>query len=61
MVTLLNIQLTLFQAQDQLTQVRLQRFQAAVSLYQALGGGWTRERAALAFVEPHAGVEADAQ
>ena len=60
-VTLLNIQLTLFQAQDQLTQVRLQRFQAAVSLYQALGGGWTRERAALAFVEPHAGVEADAQ
>ena len=45
-VTLLNIQLTLFQAQDQLTQVRLQRFQATVSLYQALGGGWTRERAA---------------
>ncbi len=45
-VTLLNIQLTLFQAEDQLTQVRLQRFQAAVSLYQALGGGWTKDRAA---------------
>ncbi len=56
-VTLLNIQLTLFQAQDQLTQVRLQRFQAAVSLYQALGGGWTRERAVLAFVGPIASGE----
>ncbi len=54
-VTLLNIQLTLFQAQDQLTQVRLQRFQAAVSLYQALGGGWTRERAVLVFAGPAAG------
>jgi outer membrane protein TolC len=42
-VTLLNIQLTLFQAEDQLTQVRLQRFQSAVSLYQALGGGWSPE------------------
>lgn len=39
-VTLLNTQLTLFQAQDQLTQVRLQKFQAYVSLFQALGGGW---------------------
>ncbi len=55
-VTLLNIQLTLFQAQDQLTQVRLQRFQAAVSLYQALGGGWTKERAALIFAGPAAGA-----
>ena len=59
-VTLLNIQLTLFQAQDQLTQVRLQRFQAAVSLYQALGGGWTKERAVMAFAGPVAGVEAAA-
>ena len=41
-VTLLNTQLTLFQAQDQLTQIRLQKFQAYVSLFQALGGGWTR-------------------
>ena len=55
-VTLLNIQLTLFQAQDQLTQVRLQRFAAAVSLYQALGGGWTRERAVATFAGPAAGT-----
>ena len=41
-VTLLNTQLTLFQAQDQLTQVRLQKVQAFVTLFQALGGGWSR-------------------
>ena len=41
-VTLLNTQQTLFQAQDQLAQARLQHLQAAVALYQALGGGWTR-------------------
>jgi outer membrane protein, multidrug efflux system len=39
-VTLLNTQQTLFQAQDVLAQVRLARFQAIVSLFQALGGGW---------------------
>jgi NodT family efflux transporter outer membrane factor (OMF) lipoprotein len=38
--TLLNTQLSLFQAQDLLAQVRLARFQATVSLFQALGGGW---------------------
>ena len=42
-VTVLQTQSTLFQAEDQLVQVRLQRFQALVSLYQALGGGWSRE------------------
>lgn len=42
-VTVLNTQLTLFQAEDSLAQIRLQRFQAIVSLYQALGGGWTRD------------------
>jgi len=41
-VTLLNTQQTLFQAQDVLAQVRLARFQAVVSLFQALGGGWQR-------------------
>ena len=35
-----NTQQTLFQAQDQLAQVRLTRLQAIVSLFQALGGGW---------------------
>jgi NodT family efflux transporter outer membrane factor (OMF) lipoprotein len=40
LVTVLNTQQTLFQAQDLLAQVRLQRLQAVVSLFQALGGGW---------------------
>jgi multidrug efflux system outer membrane protein len=39
-VTVLNTQLTLFSAQDVLTQVQLARLLAIVSLYQALGGGW---------------------
>ncbi|MFD2183246.1 efflux transporter outer membrane subunit [Rhodoplanes azumiensis] len=39
-VTVLNTQQTLFTAQDTLVQVRLARMLAAVSLYQALGGGW---------------------
>jgi multidrug efflux system outer membrane protein len=39
-VTVLNTQLTLFQAQDVLSQVQLSRFLAIVSLFQALGGGW---------------------
>jgi multidrug efflux system outer membrane protein len=44
LVTLFNIQTTLFSAQDTLAQVRLLRFQAVVSLYQALGGGWSQQR-----------------
>lgn len=40
-VTVLNTQLTLFQAQDSLAQFQLARLQAVVSLYQALGGGWS--------------------
>ncbi|MGE0288496.1 MAG: efflux transporter outer membrane subunit [Bradyrhizobium sp.] len=39
-VTVLNVQLTLFQAEDALVQAQLARLQAIVSLYQALGGGW---------------------
>ncbi|WP_291611157.1 efflux transporter outer membrane subunit [Bradyrhizobium sp.] len=39
-VTVLNVQTTLFQAEDALVQVQLARLQAIVSLYQALGGGW---------------------
>jgi outer membrane protein, multidrug efflux system len=38
--TVLNVQRTLFTAEDQLAVVRLTRLQAVVSLYQALGGGW---------------------
>jgi multidrug efflux system outer membrane protein len=39
-VTVLNTQLTLFQAEDALSQAQLARLLAFVSLYQALGGGW---------------------
>lgn len=40
-VTALQAQNTLFSDLDTLAQVRLSRFQALVSLYKALGGGWT--------------------
>jgi NodT family efflux transporter outer membrane factor (OMF) lipoprotein len=40
LLTLLDAQRTLFQAEDQLAQIRLSRLQAAIGLYQALGGGW---------------------
>ena len=39
-ITSLNTQTTLFNFLDQLTQIRLARFQALVNLYRALGGGW---------------------
>jgi outer membrane protein, multidrug efflux system len=40
MVTLLQVEQTLFTAEDLLAQVQLARLLAAVSLFQALGGGW---------------------
>jgi outer membrane protein, multidrug efflux system len=40
LITVLNTQQSLFQAQDALAQARLARLQAVVSLFQALGGGW---------------------
>lgn len=46
-VTLLSTQQTLFQAQDQLSQIRLRRMLSYVDLFQALGGGWTDGRAVL--------------
>lgn len=39
LVTVLQTQQTLYQAQDMLAQARLAHVQAIVSLYQALGGG----------------------
>lgn len=39
-VTVLNTQLTLFAAEDTLSQAQLSRLLAIVSLHQALGGGW---------------------
>jgi outer membrane protein TolC len=37
----LTTQQTLFQALDAQAQARLARLQAAVGLFQAMGGGWT--------------------
>lgn len=42
-VTALQTQTTLFSDLDLLAQARLARVQALISLYQALGGGWTQE------------------
>ena len=40
LLTTLDAQRTLFQAEDQLAQIRLSRLQASVSLFKALGGAW---------------------
>jgi outer membrane protein TolC len=40
LLTVLDAQRTLFDAQDQLAQIRRDRLEAAVALYKALGGGW---------------------
>jgi outer membrane protein, multidrug efflux system len=42
LVTLLNTQQSLFQAEDSLAQARLAHLQAIVGLFQALGGGWEK-------------------
>jgi outer membrane protein TolC len=41
LITVLQAQQTLFTAENTLVQVRLSKLQAASSLFQALGGGWT--------------------
>jgi len=40
LLTVLDAQRTLFQAEDQLAQVRLSRLQGSIGLFKALGGGW---------------------
>jgi len=44
LLSLLDAQRSLFQAQDALVQQRLARLNAAVDLYKALGGGWQLEK-----------------
>jgi NodT family efflux transporter outer membrane factor (OMF) lipoprotein len=41
LLAVLQTQQTLFTAQDTLVQVKLARLQSNISLYRALGGGWT--------------------
>jgi NodT family efflux transporter outer membrane factor (OMF) lipoprotein len=55
MVTLLQVQQTLFTAKDQLAVVRLARLEAIVSLFQALGGGWPPATPAQAQAQLRAG------
>ncbi len=55
MVTLLQVQQTLYSAKDQLVVVRLARLQAVVSLFQALGGGWPPATPAQAQAQLNAG------
>lgn len=43
LITVLQTEQTLFTAEDTLAQVRLTKFMAASSLFQALGGGWNPE------------------
>ncbi|HEY0295458.1 MAG TPA: efflux transporter outer membrane subunit, partial [Bordetella sp.] len=45
LLTLLDAQRTLYDAQDQAAQLRLARLQASVALYKALGGGWQIQHA----------------
>ncbi|MBJ9977263.1 efflux transporter outer membrane subunit [Pseudomonas sp. S75] len=40
LLTVLETQRTLYQAEDQQAQLRLERLQGSVALYKALGGGW---------------------
>ena len=47
LVTALQAQTTLFSDLDSLSQVRLARFQALLSLYKALGGGWSERDVAM--------------
>jgi NodT family efflux transporter outer membrane factor (OMF) lipoprotein len=51
LITLLNTQQSLFQAEDNLAQARLAHLQAVVSLYQALGGSWAARPAVIEVVE----------
>jgi NodT family efflux transporter outer membrane factor (OMF) lipoprotein len=55
-VRALQAQTTLFQDLDSLTQVRLARFQALLSLYKAMGGGWSRDDVAAPEVRLFQGV-----
>jgi len=51
LITVLQTQQTLFTAETNLVQVRLNKLLAASSLFQALGGGWTPDRT-LAALQP---------
>ena len=58
-VTLSTTEITLFQTQDLLSQIRLARMQSIVSLYQALGGGFAPDTLAFEVAQAKVAYEAD--
>jgi NodT family efflux transporter outer membrane factor (OMF) lipoprotein len=48
-LTVLTVERTLFQSEDALLQARMQRLQAAVGVYRALGGGFVTDRTQAAY------------
>ncbi|MGD9545115.1 MAG: efflux transporter outer membrane subunit [Methylocystis sp.] len=58
-VQLAQTQTSYFQTQDQLAVARLSYFQAATSLYQALGGGWSPTTREIEIARSNAAYEAD--
>lgn len=58
-ITLSTVQTTYFQYDFSLTQARLAHLQAAVSLYQALGGGWSPTTRNAEIARANAAYEAD--
>jgi len=58
-ITLSTVQTTYFQYDFSLIQARLAHFQAAVSLYQALGGGWSPTTRNAEIARANAAYEAD--
>jgi NodT family efflux transporter outer membrane factor (OMF) lipoprotein len=58
-VTLAQTQTSYFQTQEQLAIARLSHFQAATSLYQALGGGWGPTTREIEIARSNAAYEAD--
>jgi outer membrane protein, multidrug efflux system len=55
LTTVIQIEQTLFTAEDLLSQIRLARLLAVVSLFQALGGGWPPLNAPPPLIPPNGG------
>ncbi len=60
-LTLLDAQRSLFTAQQSLVDTRLARLSNLVTLYKALGGGWTERTVTAAQPAPDAAPAADGQ
>ncbi len=55
LISLLDAQRTLFQSEDALALARLSRLQASISLFKALGGGWSLTGLPVAALESNSG------